>query len=88
MCNGRKEKHWIAINIVSHILWAIILVKEYNLVYGRIVVLWRKISTIEEAANMLTPKCGDEYVNIPEELWEPLKMQVYYSYALVGLTVL
>ena len=65
MCNGRKEKHWIAINIVSHILWAIILVKESELVYGRIVVLWRKISVIEEAANMLTPKCGDEYVSIP-----------------------
>ena len=54
MCKGKKEKKWIALCSVTYILWPIIAFKTSTLTFNRSLIINRKITKIEKAADLLS----------------------------------
>ena len=88
MRKGKKEERWVSLNLANHILWSIVIAFVTQISFKRGLTIFRKLSKIKRAADMLNEDCSDRFIVIPEDMYSRYNKQFYQSIAVAGLSVI
>ena len=88
MRKGKKEERWVSLNLANHILWSIVIAFVTQLSFKRFLTIFRKLSKIKKAADMLNEDCSDRFIVIPEDMYSRYNTQFYQSITVAGLSVI